>query len=216
MRRYLPVVVAAAVIIGSGLAHGLWTDRWATSEGPQRAAAKLDSISLFFADWDGEAMVIDPRHLEIGEIAGYLGRRYVHRGTGTQVSVLMVCGRPGPITVHTPDICYDGAGYVIRNEGKQTVEWGEPKQSAVFHSAVLTKPDPTSPDQLQIYWAWNATGNWETPQLPRMAFARNPALYKLYVVQYMRPGNTKQDQANCLELMRDLMPQIQLGLIEKK
>ena len=30
-------------------------------------------------------------------------------------SVLLVCGRPGPVSVHTPDVCYAGVGYAMEN-----------------------------------------------------------------------------------------------------
>ena len=27
------------------------------------------------------------------------------------VGVLLLCGRPGPVSVHTPDLCFPGAGF---------------------------------------------------------------------------------------------------------
>lgn len=36
---------------------------------------------------------------------------YVHRTNGRAAAAMLMCGRPGPIAVHTPDVCYPGAGY---------------------------------------------------------------------------------------------------------
>ena len=59
-------------------------------------------------------------HLEIGQIDGYLSRTYTNQGTGATVSLLIVGGKPGPISVHTPDICFSGAGYELKNTPMQT------------------------------------------------------------------------------------------------
>ena len=42
------------------------------------------------------------------ELEGWLARRYLHRRTGVVVHVLLLCGRPGPLSVHTPEVCYYG------------------------------------------------------------------------------------------------------------
>src|SRR5207248_510559 len=61
--------------------------------------------------WDGAAVALDPRQTEAAQVAGALSRRYTHRYTHAAATVLILCGRPGPVSVHTPDVCYSGAGF---------------------------------------------------------------------------------------------------------
>ena len=109
--RSIPYVLVLLILVTSGAITGIWTRRWETP--PELAARNLASIGLVpetIGDWTGLSQQLDPRVMEIAEIDGYLMRRYVN-DRGDAVSVLLVCGRPGPISVHTPDICYAGIGY---------------------------------------------------------------------------------------------------------
>ena len=43
------------------------------------------------------------------------------------------------------------------------------------------KGESIEPDALRIFWSWSATGNWQAPDNPRLAFARHSVLFKLYI-----------------------------------
>src|SRR5437016_5872335 len=111
MMRILPILTALALIVAFGCAEGEWTNRWSSSDATEKAAARLSDIPATIGAWDGHDTPLDPRQVAQAEMAGYLMRRYVHRPTGEAVSVLLVCGRPGPTSVHTPEICFPASGY---------------------------------------------------------------------------------------------------------
>src|SRR5262245_13740506 len=112
MSRLVAVIVVFVAVVGSGAAAGLWTGRWGSTQALREAAARLDRVPLTLGDaWDGHPGELSDREIRIAELEGYLQRRYVHRRTGNIVSVLLVCGRPGPISVHVPEVCYAGAGF---------------------------------------------------------------------------------------------------------
>src|SRR5262245_14554260 len=111
MLRILPGVIAVAAVVLTGLVHGYWTERWTPQEGPAPAAARMKDVSLVLGHWEGEALDFTPRQMD--GIAGYLYRRYVNRQSGQSVTVALCCGRPGPVAVHTPDVCYAGGGYDV-------------------------------------------------------------------------------------------------------
>src|SRR5262245_54451671 len=111
MRRCLLTVLAVTLVAANGLIHGLWSDRWSEAEELRDAAERLGRVPLTVGAWQGEDMEMDPKHRAVGEIRGYVLRRYIRRQDKTAVSLLVVCGRPGPIAVHTPDVCYRGAGF---------------------------------------------------------------------------------------------------------
>ena len=110
MSRTTALVTAFVFVIFGGVVHGLWTDRWVVSKEPGAAAANLIRLPMTIGDWEGQAINVKSSRSGQRQLGGIM-RRYTNRLDGTTVSILLVCGRPGPVSVHTPDVCYDGAGY---------------------------------------------------------------------------------------------------------
>jgi hypothetical protein len=147
------------------------------------------------------------------QLSGYLSREYVHEGSGEVMSILLVCGRPGPVAVHTPDICYRGGGYEMSPKTPFTLPAEPPLQKpAHFLTAKFVKEDATAPDALRIYWAWNAGDGWVAPTNPRWAFARYRALYKLYVIHHLTGPGESPDGDPSQEFMKVLLPQLHQSL----
>jgi Protein of unknown function (DUF3485) len=182
-RRGLTVanLVAFALLVGSGLVHGRLTDRWGTSTAMAQAVARLDRVPRSFGDWEGQDVAMDRRQIERAQIQGHLSRKYRNARDGREISVLLVCGRPGPISVHTPDVCYAGAGYEAGAPPSPGTLATEDHRAAVLR-ACFTKVDALVPETLDIFWSWNARGVWEAPANPRIGFASYQALFKVYVI----------------------------------
>src|SRR5690348_2531079 len=114
MGRTIAQLVALAVVVASGVAHGLWTGRWGQPHQLEPAVARLGRVPAAVGDWEGRELPLNRQTLAVAEVAGHVSRRYQNSRTGESVLMLLVCGRPGPISVHTPDVCYEGAGYAAR------------------------------------------------------------------------------------------------------
>src|SRR5262245_775541 len=121
MLRWWPVCLALLIVIGSGIAHGLCSDRWSTSEELPVAITALSRLPTTFDEWEGADLSLDPAAMQRGEISGSVVRRYVHCSTEQEMMVMLVCGRSGPIAVHTPDVCYQGAGYRMASDRSRQV-----------------------------------------------------------------------------------------------
>jgi hypothetical protein len=212
MLRSLPLVVAAASLLGSGLLCGLHTNRWGEPAQLQAAAARLDAVASELGDWQGTPADLDARALQAAEVTGHLARHYVHRRTGGEITVILLCGRPGPLAVHTPDVCYRGAGYAALGEPqKHTVTGVAAVGDADFWTAQFAKQGP-APEPLRIFWAWGDDGTWHASDTPRITFARSGALYKLYLVhRSSRLGEPLQDDP-CLAFFRVLLPELRKRL----
>jgi hypothetical protein len=147
-----------------------------------RAAARLDRVPMKIGTWSGAQESLEPGIMEQARIQGYTLRRYTDEATGAVVSLLIVCGRPGPVSVHTPDVCYGGAGYGLEADPTAfDVEGVTPP--ARFRVGNFMKEQSTQVDRLRVFWSWSTGDGFEEPTRPRLAYAMKSYLYKIYVVR---------------------------------
>ena len=208
-----PLVVLDLLAAGFGLVYGLETDRWRPSRELEAAVARLAAVPAEVGDWKGTDVPYEAEDFARAGIQGAIFRRYQNARTGAAVTVLLVCGRGGPISVHTPDVCYAGAGY--RAEGAQerkTLEVGPNGQAAEFATLQFRKPDAVVPTKLEIYWAWSRGGPFESPAEARFRYGRAKALYKIYVVREFAPNSRTAKDNPCEDFISRALPEIQAAL----
>lgn len=202
-RLLLPLTGMVAVIV-TGTVHGLWTDRWRLSDEPGASAARMEHLPLALPDWEGQ--VVGTRERDLGGAAGYIHRRYVHNRTGKEVTLFLVCGRPGPVSIHTPDVCYGGGGYDMLSQMTYAPTLGPAAPAAEFKTAQFRKKQAADQTYLRVFWGWSATGAWSAPEDPRFTFAHHAALFKLYLIRELAVPDEPLDEDPCVELMRQLLP----------
>ncbi len=198
------------LLVLSGVSHGLWTGRWGASGELEAAAARCDAVAMTLGDWEGRALELNTRQLEIAEVVGYFSRQYVNRHTGQVVSVLLICGRPGPVSVHTPDVCYGGLGYqVIGKPENRRIQAAPNSPEAEYRTARFSNTHQVTPDVLRILWCWRDRGPWSAPDNPRLSFARSPFLYKLYVIRHLAGPDESIEDDPSLDFLQVLLPELQ-------
>lgn len=206
MLRFSPLLIGMVALACYGAAEGVWTDRWRASASMDEAVAKLKGIPVTIGDWVAQEQELDAETLAVGDIRGYVMRQYTRQGSNQSLNVLVVCGRPGPIAVHTPEVCYGGAGHSQDKPAKRVAVG-----AAKFWTAQFSQNDAPVPEKLGIYWAWNATGAWEAVDRPRWVYARYPVLYKLYVVRNIgaNPGKDLQEDDYTPKFLEVFLPELQ-------
>jgi len=210
-------VLVAVVLVGTlGVVHGIYSDRWGPSGQLQQSLTALDGgVPTTFGDWVSEENESDPEMMARAGIKGWVSRRYTNVRTRETVSFLVVCGRGGPLSVHTPDVCYAGAGFAQLTDAKQkdVVEAQEGGRTHTFRVARFGKPGGVAQSQLEIYWGWSRDGRvWTAPDSPRMALARFPALYKMYIVREFIPSSKTAAADPCQEFLRRALPELRTKL----
>lgn len=212
MRYALPVLVLIVLVSSVGVAHGWLTGRWGVSADLQRAAAALDRFPKVVGGWTAtEDFPYDADDMARAGIRGHMGRAYRNSQSGEVLQVLAVCGRGGPISVHTPDVCYVGAGY---SQVGALHRLADPPAGTTFWQGRFVKQTGVVPQQLDIYWAWSRDGaEWAAPDNPRVTFAWAPSLYKLYVVR-SSAGASAGDASDALarEFLSSLLPHLKAAL----
>src|SRR5262249_2664100 len=157
MLRILPVAAAVAVVVAAGLVHGFWTDRWGVAGAVATAAASLDRVPRSLGDWQGQPL--DSDQTGAPALAGQLYLRYVNRRSGEAVSIALVCGRPGPVCIHTPDVCYESSGHIIGKISLQEVKLD--KATARLFTMEAKKEQAAGQTRLRIFWCWFDGSRWD-------------------------------------------------------
>jgi hypothetical protein len=204
------VLTVFFTVVLSGVVHGVWTNRWFARDEPLAAAARLSSLPMTLGDWDGRGMELSPQHLQMAEVSGYVRRQYVNRRSGAAMSLLILCGPPGPVAVHPPDVCYPGSGYEPVSAASKFPIPGLP--GAEFWAYKFRKTESAVPVHLRLLYSHCADGTWKAADNPRVAFARFPVLFKMYVHRELaKPDEPLQDDP-AIEFIRALYPELQKTL----
>jgi hypothetical protein len=212
--RAIPLLAGVAFVVGSGVVDGLQSDRWSVSEELRLAASRLDGIPLTIGEWRGRAEPVDPRSMMAAGLQGCLMRHYENARTGRTISLLLACGRPGLVFLHTPEGCYPGAGYemVQAQPEKFALPGDRHGEPAGFLRADFDRTRSFPRERLRICWAWKATGPWSVPSHSRFTFAARPFLYKLYLIYRPSWGRERAEDDSYSDFLRQLLPALDRAL----
>jgi hypothetical protein len=203
MLRILCIVTALGIVISTGLVHGYWTGRWETDDQREQAAMPLEQIAFEIGDWEGRDR--EPASRAPEPMLGSIYRSYKNRKTGAVVSMSLIYGRHGPVSIHTPDVCYDASGFRVGEISRIKA----PGTTAELFTTEVSKKRSDNQTVLRIFWAWNAGGRWQVTDNPRIDYARYPTLYKLYLVRELSAAGEPLDNDPCLELLGVMLPEMQ-------
>jgi hypothetical protein len=200
------VFAAVGVIVAAGVVHGLWSGRWSDGREVRAAVERLHEVPLAVGDWQGREQPTDEGTAAYAGIAAYLRRFYLREAQNQGVLLILMVGPFGPLSVHTPDVCYSGAGYELFGQPvRHTLSvGGRPIElwTARFH-----KPGSPGTTPLRIFWGWNAGDGWKAPGWPRWTFRMAPVLFKMYLAREMARIDEPLDTDPCLAFLAEWLPQ---------
>ncbi|MEZ6126498.1 MAG: exosortase-associated EpsI family protein [Planctomycetaceae bacterium] len=210
-------ICALVLLIAGGLIHGLASHRWIANTAVEQAVRRLSAVPRTIGDWQSEELHLSDAELTIGGIAGYIKREYTHAQTGARVTLLLVAGEPGPISLHPPTVCFSGRGFhVYGHEAGCGIPYAEGEDDARRHLlryADFTNPADVDPSMVRVYWAWTPDGCWQSPDLPRLTFAGESSLYKMYVSELWVPEpGVREDTGTARLFLETALPEITRAL----
>ena len=210
----IAVLLVAAVTLGAGVIHGRMLNRWGISEDMQAAAAQLARLPAQFGQWRSAAdQELDATSVEMLECAAYKARTYVHEGTGQAVSVTVLLGRAGPITAHTPEICYSGRAYRVHQE-RQAIEIHDVRGGGDAFWALTFQANDVSGTLLRVCYGWSAGARWSAPRDARFAFAGRPYVYKIQLSTPLSSLAAPQQEDPCRKFLEEFVPAARKYLID--
>jgi hypothetical protein len=201
--RYFAFVAALGMLLLSGvLYHVLARD----SDQLDIAAERVALVPMVVGAWQGTEEQGDAASFEQAGAKRYWMRQYVHAGSKETILVILMCGRAGKMSVHTPEVCYRGAGYELGEDPTPCLINGKSTNLGSFWTSLFTKKS-VPPTNLRLYWAWNARGEWEAAASPRWQFRGAPFLYKLYVSRDVgRQTGVAPSADVTADFMREFLP----------
>ena len=213
MLRWIYAITTAVALVGSGIVHGFWTNRWVEDKATLVAAARFDNIPMTIGEWEATTIEATPGP----GIAGSVQRSYVNKRLGVSVNIALVNGQPGPVATHTPEVCYGASGYTVGQ--REPIRLDTEGLSSQFWTSDATKTRATEESRIRLYWGWNAGKGWVASDDARKEFTRfrNPVLHKLYVIRELGAFETNaraKDEA-CVQFLDALVPVLQKALFSE-
>lgn len=125
----------------------------------------------------------------------YVSRIYEHEQTGDVVSVAVLLGPPGPISVHTPEICYSSHDYSVFGERRLvTIQDASGKDHSLWE--VTMKSNGLEEASQRVLYGWSTGSHWEAAEYPRFGYGGAPYLYKLQLSASLLNGKESVDESD--------------------
>ncbi len=218
-RSVAPPVIVALLLMGVGAAiHGALTDRFGMiqTEQLQQFTHRLENVPITLGDWEGEPADVDAAQLERAQVTGHISRTYRHRTTGEAVNLFLVAGTSRHITLHTPDLCYQAAGFAMEGEPQSfPLDVGLAKPVEFASSKFYREEEGGRLSKLRIWWSFSYDGQWRRPRWARSALAGKGAIYKIYLIapnQTTGPREGRLDEGPLADFVKTAMPKMQRAL----
>jgi len=216
MSRLLFLTASAAFLAGtlvSGWFHGNLATRWGNSDLLQAAARKLGrDLPARLGPWRlVKTLEVEKEVRDVLQCHAHLHGIYTHDQTADSVVVAVLVGPSGPLTAHTPEICYSANDYELAGQRQQ---WTVNDLRGQVHS--LWKIHANSRHSLwpnlRVLYGWSQGRHWQAVSGPRFALAGLPVLYKL---QLAGPADAGQPGASdpCQDFLSRFLADIQPRLI---
>jgi hypothetical protein len=207
----LGTLLTVALTVAVGILQGSLSNRWGASDFQRQAGLKLEAFPKTFGEWEmvGKPEQLDQNSLDQLQPYGYLQRRYENRKSKAVVSMTVLLGPNGRISVHTPEVCFAGRNHEQLGERvKIRIPEKEGEDSVWKTSFRLQGVDA----QLQnIYYSWSSGDHWDASENPRVSYATKPLLYKIQLSNIVSAESSLQADPAIL-FLTDFFPALRKHL----
>ncbi|MEO1527419.1 MAG: hypothetical protein AAFX06_18470 [Planctomycetota bacterium] len=177
----LVTLAVGATLLGASY-EGRLSHRWSSEHQTKRLTAAIKTLPESLNGWEKvssqpvNATAQSVLHCFASDVS-----RFRHQETGRQIEAAVLVGPSGPISVHTPDICYSSREY--KSLGQRVRVGGGADQ----YWAIDFQGRGIAGGYLRSIYAWSDSERWEAPDSSRLRYAGKPFLVK---VQFAVTGTT--------------------------
>ena len=205
--------LACALLLISGAVR-FWEDRTFRAIQIQtiNPLFPLKSVDETVGRWEAKESresVLDPEIARVAGSSDSLIRTYVDKKTGVSVVVLVLYGRAGPVTAHTPEVCYTSQGY----DQLETFDLdlpGRDQGTSRFRSLVFTKKGGREGSQQEVFYAFRSEGRWSPVVEGRWkALETSPPVFKIMVQRRLADRERRNVNNPCIQFLTEMLPALE-------
>ena len=211
------LVPTAGVLVLMGTLGGGWLQsktatRWGGDALMNAAATKLTRpLGERVHNW---RLVSDaplaPDVVSALQCPAHINRTYVNEQTGDMVSVFVIIGPPGPVAVHTPEICGVGQDFALADQRTAVTIRDRSEHEHTLWQVALRPRDATR-ESLRVLYGWGTGGKWSATNDPRFVHASAPYLYKIQLSGPETNGTGQFDP--CRDFLTWFLPELEARLV---
>lgn len=198
------------LMIGVTAYCGILTGRWAPFTGLEEAREVLRELPLTIGDWEaGEERQLSKDDVTMLQIEnGYICRRYKNSVSQAEVNLVIMIGKTGLVTAHTPEFCFGGRNYekestrsaiafpIVNYSGKG------PTDDLLWKVNFINRA--AQGGTISFYYGVGVGDSWLASENPRTELLRYRYAYKLQA-EAMVDGETD----NVRQFLGDTLPTVQ-------
>jgi hypothetical protein len=218
MKQLLLMIGVAALLAGTAAAgwlHGQLTNRWGHHPDSNLAAARLrQPLPVRVGHWTLERETeLEPEVIRLLQCPASISRVYSHNQTGDRISVAVLLGPPGPISVHTPEICYSSHDYSITSERELATLKDVAGDEHSFWQ-VTFKSNGLDNARLRVLYAWTTGNRWAAAERPRFGYGGVKHLYKIQLASNTQPGDSLEEFDPAKDFLGQFLMQLHPRLVD--
>jgi hypothetical protein len=212
---FIGILVLVIGTIGAGLLQGSLANRWGPSGTANRAAEVLRSgLPQEVGNWRvRNETPFSSEVVRILQCPAHISRVYEHQQTGDTVRVAVIVGPPGPVSVHTPEICYASRDVSIDGERRKLlVKDAGGGEHSLWE--VPFKSNDLDGSALRAAYGWTNGSTFEAASHPRIGYGGFTHLYKIQIAVPIQPRSqsTSFDPVN--DFLENFLAQLKPLLVE--
>jgi hypothetical protein len=125
----------------------------------------------------------------------------------------VIVGQPGPVSVHTPEICYSSRDYTVAgSRTKHEVVAADGRRHTFWKLALDANNVEGMP--LEVIYGWTTGTQWEATEHPRYLFGGLSHLYKLQLAAVVSDRRSSTDFDPVQDFLTGFLSQLQPKLVE--
>lgn len=200
------IVAAVLMLAAGGTLEVLRSGSRVDAATVERVRDDFTRVPVTVGDWTGREIDYNTKLLARAEAQAYLARRYTQAFTDEVIDVLILAGNPRALGAHDPTVCFAGVGYKQEaNEQRRSVRPDPGGRTEQFWVAKF-KTDDVPPATVELYWAWGTEGNWSASSNPRLEYASDPLIFKIYVSRPLQQMGRTGDRELTEKFLAEFLP----------
>ena len=178
MNRRIIIAVAVTLTLALGLGHRAIT-AGGLRHGLSISQEQIDGLPDDLAAWSlVERAAVDERAIDLLECHSHASLTYKNAVTGADIVVTVLSGASGPLTAHTPEVCYSSQAYLIQSQ-TEPLELKLNDGSICHFRVVDLTPRGDNHKPLTVIYGWHDGEGWRSPSWSRVVYAGTKSLVKI-------------------------------------